>query len=64
MAVIGLSVSALGGFIVFVAGASRGDWAVAGLGLALAGIGLLLWELTVAVAEGREPAEAATIGER
>ena len=64
MAGIGLSVSALGGFIVFVSGASRGDWAVAGMGLALAGIGLLLWGLTVAVAQGREPAEAATIGER
>ncbi len=53
MAGIGLGIALLGGLIAFVSGASRGDWMAAGLGLALIGIGLLLWELITTIVEAR-----------
>ena len=53
MAGIGLSIALLGGLIALVSGASRGDWVAGGFGLALMGIGLLLWELITTIVKAR-----------
>jgi hypothetical protein len=49
---LGVLLTLLGGVIALVAGLTRGDWGVAGLGIALAGIGLLVWEVLIALQPG------------
>ncbi len=51
----GVILALVGGLMALASGLSRGDVAVAGLGAALAGIGILVWELLIAI--GPKPAE-------
>jgi len=46
---LGVFLALLGGVIALIAGATSGNWATAGLGIALAGIGLLVWAVLIAL---------------
>jgi hypothetical protein len=52
---LGVVLALVGGVMALVSGLSRGDAAEAGLGVALAGIGILVWELLIAI--GPKPVE-------
>lgn len=63
MAGLGINLALLGGLVAVLGGVGRNDPVGVGIGIALAGVGLLLWELIVTVAEQRLSAGSAFVGE-